>query len=50
MNSIYPMYPEAARHEITRRLRAADDERRRRLARHSFPTRRPRFRTSAAAA
>jgi hypothetical protein len=40
MSTVYPMYPEAARHEITRRLRAADDDRRRRLARHR-PTRRP---------
>jgi hypothetical protein len=36
MSTIYPMYPEAVRHEINRRLRAADDERRRRLVRHSF--------------
>jgi hypothetical protein len=30
MGTIYPMYPDAARHEVARRLRAADDERRRR--------------------
>ena len=35
MSTIHLMYPDAARHEITRRLRAADDERLRRLARHS---------------
>jgi hypothetical protein len=40
MNTIYLMYPEAARHEITRRLRAADDERRGRMARHSLRSRR----------
>jgi hypothetical protein len=34
MSTIY--YPEAAHHEIARRLRAADDERRRRLFRGSF--------------
>lgn len=34
--TIYAIYPEAARHEITRRLRAADDVRRSRLARRSF--------------
>ena len=36
MSTIHLMYPDAAHHEITRRLRAADDERRRRLARHSL--------------
>jgi hypothetical protein len=36
MNSIYLMYPEAARHEVDRRLREAADERRRRLTRRSF--------------
>ena len=35
MSNIYLM-SDAVRHEITRRLRAADDERLRRLARHSF--------------
>jgi hypothetical protein len=34
--STYPMSLETARYEITRRLRAADDERQRRLARRSF--------------
>jgi hypothetical protein len=36
MNNICLMYPDAVHHEITRRLRAADDARLRRLARHSF--------------
>lgn len=35
MNTTYPMYAEVARIEIDQRLREADDERRRRLARHS---------------
>jgi hypothetical protein len=35
MSTIHLMYPDAVHHEITRRLRAADDERLRRLARHS---------------
>jgi hypothetical protein len=34
MSTIHPTYPEVARHEVTRRLRAADEERLRRLARH----------------
>ncbi|HEU5037308.1 MAG TPA: hypothetical protein VFT70_09900 [Nocardioides sp.] len=34
--STYPMSLEAARHEMSRRLRDADDERQRRLARRSF--------------
>jgi hypothetical protein len=34
------MYREAARYETTRRLRAAEDERRRRLARPPFVVRR----------
>jgi hypothetical protein len=42
MNTIYLAYPEAARDEIARRLRAADEERRNRLARH--PLRRTRRR------
>ena len=36
MSTIYPMYREVAHHEIARRLRAADEERRRRLARHRY--------------
>jgi hypothetical protein len=36
MSTIHPTYPEVARHEVTRRLRAADEERLRRLARHPF--------------
>jgi hypothetical protein len=36
MSTIYPIYHEAAHHEINRRLRAADDERRRRLTGHSL--------------
>ena len=36
MNTLYLMYPEVARHEIDRRLRAADQQRRRRLARHQL--------------
>jgi hypothetical protein len=50
MSTIYPMYPEAARHEVARRLRAADEERQRRLARHRFPIRRPRSGARAEAA
>jgi len=34
MSPIHAMYPDAAPLEVTRRLRAAGDERRRRLARH----------------
>ena len=34
MSPIHVMYPDAARLEVTRRLHAAGDERRRRLARH----------------
>ncbi len=37
MTIIYAMYPEATRHEITSRLREAEDERRRRLARRHLP-------------
>ncbi|HEU5039006.1 MAG TPA: hypothetical protein VFT70_18510 [Nocardioides sp.] len=33
MSTPYPMYTEAARNEVDRRLRAAADEHRRRLAR-----------------
>lgn len=44
MTATYLMCPEAARHEVTRRLRAADDESRRRMARRS--TSRLRFRIS----
>jgi hypothetical protein len=50
MNSIYPMYPDAARHEVDRRLRDSADERRR-LARHRFgSTSRRWFRASTMAA
>ncbi|WP_167880409.1 hypothetical protein [Nocardioides guangzhouensis] len=34
MNPLHPVHPELARHEIDQRLRDADLERRRRLARH----------------
>ena len=34
MNTIHPMYAEVARLGINQRLRDADEERRRRLARH----------------
>lgn len=50
MSTTFPMYAEAARLEIDQRLRAADDRRRRRLARQhagadrhpSYPELRPR--------
>ncbi|WP_155992342.1 hypothetical protein [Nocardioides sp. URHA0032] len=48
MSIIYPLYLEAARHEVSRRLRDADDEHRR-LARRPSATR-PRFRTPTIAA
>ncbi|HEU5037311.1 MAG TPA: hypothetical protein VFT70_09915 [Nocardioides sp.] len=50
MNTIYPMYPEAARHEVDRRLRDATDERRRVPRRRLPSTRRAWFRTSTMAA
>ena len=42
MSPSYPMHPEVARLEISQRLRAADDERRRRLARRGLGTARRR--------
>ncbi|SFC93463.1 hypothetical protein SAMN04487968_11510 [Nocardioides terrae] len=36
MSTMYPAHTEVARYEIARRLRVADDERRRRLVRQSL--------------
>jgi hypothetical protein len=42
MSVIHLMYLDAAHHEISRRLRAADEQRQRHRARHPFAVRRSR--------
>ena len=42
MSVVHLMYLDAAHHEISRRLRAADEQRQRHLARHPFAVRRSR--------